>query len=143
MIFAFPPTPLIRACVCKARADQVRGFFIVPVATTAPYWGRLLAASIIRTDPGYATISNVARFLQHAGAYSVQKLAVFVVDFRRAAATSCQMPSSPVCGREFAARGRSNPGSLADEAHRACLRVALLQLSPRDAGAALCPAPSF
>ena len=133
VIFAFPPSPLIPVCIRKARSDQVRGIFVVPASITAPYWGRLLAASLVRTNPGYIMIPNAAKVLRNAGAYGVQKLAVFAVDFRRTASNGFRMPSSPACGSECAARGRSNPGSWADEADRARLRLALLQLTPREA----------
>jgi len=133
VVLAFPPTPLIGTCISKARSDQVRGIFIVPAAVTAPYWGRLLAASLIRTNPGYISIAQAASVLRHTGSYGVQKLAVFVVDFRRAAVARVQLPSSPGCGLECAARGRANPGALADDADRARLKAALLQLVPLDA----------
>ena len=46
----FPPFPLLRASLLKARADQAHGIAIVPNAHTAPWWPTLMDAS--RTKPG-------------------------------------------------------------------------------------------
>jgi hypothetical protein len=44
----FPPFPLIRAALLKARADQAHGIAIVPCAHTAPWWPTLSAASLTK-----------------------------------------------------------------------------------------------
>jgi hypothetical protein len=41
----FPPFQLLRAALCKARAEQAHGIAIVPCAHTAPWWPTLQAAS--------------------------------------------------------------------------------------------------
>ena len=46
----FPPFPLLRASLLKARADQAHGIAIVPNSHTAPWWPTLMAAS--KTRPG-------------------------------------------------------------------------------------------
>jgi len=130
-VFAFPPSVLLGACIRKARMDQVRGIFIVPVAVSAPYWSRLLAASLIREEPGYIRINDAAHFLLCAGSYSVPTLAVFAVDFLPTGDPALRgRLSSPACGSEHLARGRGGSFAAQDNADRARLRSALLGLAP-------------
>jgi hypothetical protein len=49
VVFAYPPSHLIRSFVRKAMADGVRGLVLVPMAVTAAYWGRLMEAAIVRS----------------------------------------------------------------------------------------------
>ena len=43
VVYAFPPSALIRPTVEKAVADRALCVLVVPVAILAPYWGKLLA----------------------------------------------------------------------------------------------------
>jgi hypothetical protein len=52
-LFAFPPPPLLNAFVAKARADGVRAIVLTPLAVTAPYWHKLLRASVVPEPKGY------------------------------------------------------------------------------------------
>ena len=130
-VFAFPPSGLLGVCIRKARAEQVRGIFIVPVSVSAPYWSRLLAASLIREDPGYVRVNDAAHFLLHADSYSVPTLAVFAVDFRGTSDPDlpCQNVC-PGCGMEHLARGRGGSSAKQDNVDRVRLRSALRDLEP-------------
>ncbi len=60
MLFAFPPSSLVRgvvevlAVVEKECADQVLCVLVVPVAVLAPHWDKMLATSALPRDAQYA-----------------------------------------------------------------------------------------
>ena len=52
VLFAYPPTRLI-TLIAKARADGTQAVVVVPLAVSAPYWARLLKASVFKDRRGY------------------------------------------------------------------------------------------
>ncbi len=56
VLFAFPPAALLNRFVAKARADGVRAVVVTPLAVSAPYWTKLLRASVISNTDGYLRI---------------------------------------------------------------------------------------
>ena len=55
-LFAFPPPPLLNAFVAKARADGVRAVVITPLSVAAPFWNKLLRASVVPNAEGYLRV---------------------------------------------------------------------------------------
>ena len=51
-LYAFPPTVLLNRFVAKARADGVRAILVTPLAVSAPYWSKLLRASVVPNADG-------------------------------------------------------------------------------------------
>ena len=101
--YAFPPQALIPAFIRKATADRARGIVIVPYAVSAPYWSRLRQASVTGPDGPWMSFKEPARFLQHAGDFRPQSIAVFAVDF----STPIDIPDPtlfPSCGQEGRSR---------------------------------------
>ena len=88
--FAFPPPPLLNAFVAKARADGARAMVVTPLSVAAPFWNKLLRASIVPIAEGYLRVRR-----QVTG-----KLAIFAVDFTPYSTRSRASPYSPPCGRE-------------------------------------------
>ena len=117
VLFAYPPTKLIPRFIAKARADGPRAVVVVPLAISAPYWARLLRASVSTDPKGYTAI----RKQQQADPTSdaAGNLAVFPVDFwgekSRLRGDSCVIR----CGLEASFRGRPSAGSIEDQADRA------------------------
>jgi hypothetical protein len=103
--------------LAKAQADGVRALVVVPLSVNAPYWNKLLRASVLRDSQGYVAV----RHQQQAalGSDAAGDLAIFPVDFwgemSRLRGDSCV----PRCGREALFRGRPRLGSAADQADRA------------------------
>ena len=122
VLFAFPPPNLLNRFVIKAQADGVRAVVITPLAVSAPYWTKLLRASVIPGPEGYERL----RKLQNAPPDSdaAGELALFAVDFA-AGQTRLRTPSAPPCGREAEFRGRCPSGSPADQAERARIHAHL------------------
>ena len=122
VLFAFPPSNLLNRFVIKAQADGVRAVVITPLAVSAPYWTKLLRASVIPGPEGYERL----RKLQNAPPDSdaAGELALFAVDFA-AGQTRLRTPSAPPCGREAEFRGRCPSGSPADQAERARIHAHL------------------
>jgi hypothetical protein len=114
-LFAFPPPPLLNAFVAKARADGVRAIVLTPLAVTAPFWSKLLRASIIPDPKGYHRVRS--SFALKDSDLPGQ-LALFAVDF--ANDTCRRHSSSPAapCGSEGTFRGRCFAGSPSDTADR-------------------------
>jgi hypothetical protein len=114
-LFAFPPPPLLNAFVAKARADGVRAIVLTPLAVTAPFWSKLLRASIVPDPKGYHRVRS--SFALKDSDLPGQ-LALFAVDF--ANDTCRRHSSSPAapCGSEGTFRGRCFAGSPSDTADR-------------------------
>jgi hypothetical protein len=114
-LFAFPPPPMLNAFVAKARADGIRAIVLTPLSVTAPYWNKLLRASVVPNAQGYRRVRNSLALLDSDVAGHV---ALFAVDFAPASARHRTAPVFPPCGREGAFRGRNLAGSTTDLADR-------------------------
>jgi len=117
VLFAYPPAKLIPRFIAKARADGVRALVVVPLAVSAPYWARLLRASVSQDPKGY----TIVRKLQQAdpNTDAAGNLAIFPVDFWGEKSRLRGDLCVPRCGFEAAFRGRPALGSLQDQADRA------------------------
>ena len=117
VLFAYPPLWLIPRFLAKARADGIRAVVVVPLAVSAPYWARLLQASVSSDPKGYTAI----RKQQQADPASdaACNLAVFPVDFWANRTRTRGEPCTPGCGSEALFRGRPLAGSVEDQADRA------------------------
>jgi hypothetical protein len=105
VIFAFPPSSLVRAIVEKECADSAFCILLVPVAILAPHWGQLLAASVEsvlpRTAPnvdGFLRIRDPARVLARPDHRGAAEMAVFACDFSRLQPRACLPPLSSCPG---------------------------------------------
>ena len=47
-VLLYPPFPLIREALARARADQAHGILVVPYAASSPWWHSALSASLTR-----------------------------------------------------------------------------------------------
>lgn len=84
VIFAYPPSDLVRVFIRKAMADGVRGLVLVPTATTVPFWGRLLEAALPLPWAGgqlYRRLRRLDRLLEGPADLHVGELTLFAVDF--------------------------------------------------------------
>ena len=125
--YAFPPAGLIKPVVRKAVADAALCVLVVPVAITAPYWHKLLRASVLPAGPapdGFLRIRNPRTALCLAGSFDPKELAVFVCDFGRISPRT-DLAVTYGCAGFFAARRRHLCGTSADYADRRRLREAL------------------
>lgn len=128
VVYAFPPSGLIRRTVQKAIADAALCVLVVPVAVTAPHWHKLVACSVLERKPavdGFVRVRNPRRELAHARSYDPKELAVFACDFAvwsRRADISAAAP----CAGAYERRRRPLCGSEADYADRRRLREELL-----------------
>ena len=132
-MFAYPPQALINSFVAKARADGTRALVVTPLAVSAPYWNKLLRASVVRNQEGYL---RVRRQPFSAGADVEGELAIFAVDFAPHTIRQRNLNPSPPCGREGEFRGRPLSGSPLDQAERARIHAELsaVALDLRGAG---------
>ena len=112
-LFAFPPPPLLNAFVAKARADGARAVVVTPLAVSAPWWNKLLRASVVRNDEGFLRIRKQQSQL---GSDVEGELAIFAVDFAPFSSRVRSTPPSSPCGCAAAFRGRPLGGSTADQA---------------------------
>jgi hypothetical protein len=55
-LYAFPPTALLNRFVAKARADGARAILVTPLAVSAPYWSKLLRASVVPNADGFLRV---------------------------------------------------------------------------------------
>jgi hypothetical protein len=115
-LFAFPPPPLINIFVAKARADGARAILVTPLSVAAPYWNKLLQASVTPTPELYV---RVRKQQPNLGSDSPGELAIFAVDFAPHAAWHPASSCLPPCGHEGDYRGRPILGSTTDQADRA------------------------
>lgn len=127
--YAFPPPAMVRATVRKAMADGARILLVVPVAILAPYWHKLVAASVLTRHPakdGFVRIKHAHRYLTDAAGYEPRELAIFACDFS-ALAPDHSPPggATPPCAGAFARRPRHRCGSADDLRDRLALREAM------------------
>ncbi len=98
---------------------------VTPLAVSAPYWTKLLRASVVNNTDGYL------RFRRQQAASSdsdaAGELAIFAVDFSTWSARSRAPPDTP-CGHEGRFRGRDPRGSPLDHVDRVLIRAQLVQL---------------
>ncbi len=129
VVFAFPPSSLVRATVEKARADRALCVLLVPVAILAQHWGQLLEASVLpRTAPyvdGFLRIRDPARVLARPDPRGAAEIAVFACDFSRLQPRA-GLPQLSSCPGAAARRTRPLCGSPGDARDRHRLREALL-----------------
>jgi hypothetical protein len=88
VVYAFPPSQLVRPAVEKACADRALCVLVVPVAILAQHWNELLAASVLpRRAPyldGFFRVRDPARSVAWSGSSAAPaELAVFACDFGR------------------------------------------------------------
>ena len=112
--------------VVKAQPDGVRAVVVTPLAVSAPYWNKLLRASVLFGEEGYVRIRKQLQAPPDSDAAG--ELAVFAVDFT-VGQTRRSAPSAPPgrcgCEAEFRVRGRCPSGSPADQAERARIHAHL------------------
>jgi hypothetical protein len=117
VVFAYPPPPLLNRFVAKARADGIRALVLTPLAVSAPYWNKLLRASVIPGDDGFLRVRHTQSAEPNTAA--AEDLALFAVDFASSASPSPAPPLASSCGSDTAFRGRPLLGSLHDQTERA------------------------
>ena len=141
VVYAFPPSGLIRHVVRKAMVDRAVCMLVVPVATTASYWSKLVRYSLLGgkdAPDGYLRIRAPGAQLQHAASYDPKELAVFVCDFAPAdGGQGSEVQLAPACAGAYRLRGRPLCGGEDDAVDRRRLREQLLVLrSPSVTGSA-------
>lgn len=130
LVYAFPPSSLIRQTIRKAIADAALCVLVVPVAITAPHWPKLLKCSVLGREQaadGYIRVRTPRKDLLHVVSYDPKELAVFVCDF----AQLSQRPdftSAPPCAGAYERRPRPLCGSEEDARDRRRLREQLFSL---------------
>ena len=125
--YAYPPHPLIRNFVKKAIADAMLCVVVVPVAVTAPYWHKLVRASVLDSRPavdGFFRVRNPHKVVEGAAGTLPSELAVFACDFSRLHPRS-DLPGPCRCAGAFARRPRPACGGHGDLEDRRRLREAL------------------
>ncbi len=122
VLFALPPAALFNHFVIKAHADGVQAVVVTPLAISAPYWTKILRASVIAGPEGYERLRKQQNAPPDSDAAG--ELALFAVDFS-AGKSRLSTPSAPPCGREAKFRGRCPSGSPADQAERALIHAYL------------------
>ena len=140
--YAFPPQPLIRHFLKKAVADSMLCVVVVPVAITAPYWHKLVRASVLTERPsvdGFYRVRNPHRALEDVVGSLPSELAVFACDFSRLNPRA-DLPSLSRCAGAFGRRPRQPCRSHGDLDDRRRLREALL--SRPEGWEQQCPRPA-
>ena len=102
--------------MAKARADGARAVVVTPLAVSAPWWNKLLRASVVRNDEGFLRIRKQQSQL---GSDAEGELAIFAVDFATLSSRARSALPSPPCGCAAVFRGRPPGGSPVDQAERA------------------------
>jgi hypothetical protein len=130
VVYAFPPSQLVRPAVEKACADRALCVLVVPVAILAPHWNKLLAASVLpRRAPyldGFFQVRDPARSVAWSGSSAApDELAVFACDFGRLSPRR-SLPPLSVCPGAFARRQGHLCGSVDDSRVQHRIREALL-----------------
>ncbi len=124
-LFAYPPPSLLSTFVAKARADGARAIVVTPLAVAAPYWNKLLHASVVQNDAGYL---RIRRQQASTGSDVAGELAIFAVDFAPYPSRSPTTAYPPGCGMETRFCGRCLLGSPSDQAERARILVEILSV---------------
>jgi hypothetical protein len=139
VVYAFPPSQLVRPAVEKACADRALCVLVVPVAILAPHWNKLLAASVLpRRSPyldGFLRVRDPTRKVAWSGSSAAPaELAVFACDFGRLLPRD-SLPPLSVCPGAFDRRRRHLCGSADDCRVQHRIREALLaqRAGPRPA----------
>ena len=119
--FVFPPRRLLPRVIAKARADGLRGVFVVPFAPSDPTWPTLAKASLTRVegqrDPCIIVRASPTYVSDSPELLGAQRLAILAVDFTTAG--SCNFDETrPACSRHAEARPRSTPQSEVDARDR-------------------------
>ena len=126
VLFAFPPSALFKSFVAKARSDGIRAVVVTPLAVSAPYWSKLLRASVVDNDDGYIRIRK--QTIAPLDSDVAGELAVFALDFSPWSSHQPAAATVPPCGLEAAFRGRNPLGSPSDQEDLAHIRAQLVQL---------------
>ncbi len=129
--YTYPPPSLLNRFVGKARTDEIRAIVVTPLAVAAPYWNKLLRASVVPGEDGFLRMARQQSAPQHSDCS--EELAVFAVDFSSGTIRRSLPPCAPSCGAEATFRGRPPLGSLLDQEDRARIRqrIATLGLALR------------
>ncbi len=129
VVFAFPPSSLVRATVEKGRADCALCVLLVPMVILAQHWGQLLAASVLQRTAQYVDcflrIRDPALVLARPDPRGAAEMAVFACDFSRLQHRAGLPPLSS-CPRAAARRTRPLCCSPGDALDSHCLREARL-----------------
>jgi hypothetical protein len=117
VLFAYPHPSVLNRFVAKALADGARAIVVTPLSLSAPYWSKLLRASVVPGEEGFLCLT----MQQSAPADSdrADDLAIFAVDFAPFTSRRCTLVPAPSCGADFNFRGRPLLGSPMDQADRA------------------------
>jgi hypothetical protein len=132
VLFAYPHPSVLNRFVAKARADGARAIVVTPLSVSAPYWSKLLRASVVPGEEGFLRLT----MQQSAPAESdrADNLAIFAVDFASSASRRRTLVTAPSCGADSHFRGRPLLGSSMDQADRARIhqQLAALHVTLRD-----------
>ena len=137
-VFVFPPRRMLPAVIAKARADGLRGVFVVPFTPSDPSWPTLVAASLTPpSDERYPCVvvpasSEFVRARDDLG--GAQRLAIMAVDFSRWSRREFTDVCAP-CGRQGELRPRASLVSASDASDRRRIAAALLRLGRPRRGA--------
>jgi hypothetical protein len=121
-----PPTALFNRFIAKAIADGVRAIVVMPLAVSAPYWTKLLRASVFPNEDGYVRVSRQPYAPPDSD--TAGELAIFAVDFTLWSSRRRTSSPAPPCGLEALFRGRDPLGFLVDQDERRRIRARLVQL---------------
>ena len=84
-VLMFPPPPLARAAIAKARQDQAHGIAILPCSHSAPWWPSAMSSSRsqVRPNQPFYRIRASAQNVSHHLGSPLGRLALFHFDFWR------------------------------------------------------------
>jgi hypothetical protein len=124
VLYAFPPTVLLKRFVAKAQADGARAILVTPLAVSAPYWSKLLRASVVTNADGFLRVLRQQSAPPDSDVPG--ELAIFAVDF--SPWSYRRRPDAPLlpCGMEACFRGRDPCCSPTDQADRQRIRAEMV-----------------
>ena len=93
----------------------------------APYWARLVAASLSGGPEPFQKFRSPESLLEHSHDFRVSALDLFTVDFGNGHPPGSDSGFAPRCGHEARLRGRPVLGSASDVADRERIRSAMRQ----------------